>query len=80
MKFKIATKELFTNEGILIKKMQCPINVDWEKMQPGKNDLERICCHCNKSVLNTDYLTDEEVLFLLKKDADKCLKINAKIL
>ncbi len=78
MKYNIDTKELFTDTGLLLKKMQCPIDVDWEKMEPGKNDLEKICHHCNKSVLNTDFFTDEEVMFLLKRDGDKCLKVNTK--
>jgi hypothetical protein len=78
MKYNIDTKELFTDTGLLLKKMQCPIDVDWEKMEPGKNDLEKICLHCNKSVLNTDFFTDEEVMFLLKRDGDKCLKVNTK--
>jgi hypothetical protein len=79
MKYNPDTKELFTDNGILLKKMQCPINVDWESMQAGKNDLEKICLHCNKPVLNTDFLTEDEVMFLLKKDGNKCLKVNAKI-
>ena len=36
-------------------------------MMPGKNEMERICSHCNKSVLNTEFLSDDEVLFLLTK-------------
>ena len=76
MKYKVDTKELFTDDGVLIKKMQCSIRVDWDKMEPGKNDLERICSHCNKAVMNIEYLKDEEVLFLMKKKPDTCLKIN----
>jgi hypothetical protein len=78
MKYNSETKELFTEKGIFLKKMQCPDKVDWEKMEPGKNDLEKICLICNKSVLNTDYLTDEEVLFVLEKNGDQCLKVTAK--
>ena len=78
MKYNTETKELFTDNGILLKKMQCPTEVDWEKMDPGKNDLEKICNQCNKSVLNTDTLSDEEVMFVLSENPDKCLKINAK--
>jgi hypothetical protein len=76
MKYKVDTKEFFTDDGVLIKKMQCSIEVDWDKMEHGKNDLERICSHCNKAVMNIEYLKDEEVLFLMKKKPDTCLKIN----
>ncbi len=78
MKYKVETKELFTFQGILLKKMQCPVEVKWEEMQPGKNDLEKICTQCNKMVLDIDTLSEEEVSFLLSKNPDICLKINVK--
>lgn len=79
MKYKIETKELYTDKGVSVKKMQCQIGVDWEKMELGNNDLERICSHCNKSVLDVEFLSDDEVLFLLNKKPETCIKINTKI-
>ncbi len=66
MKYKVETKELFTDQGILLKKMQCPVEVKWEEMQPGKNDLEKICTQCNKMVLDIDTLS-EEIIYLRSK-------------
>ncbi len=79
MKYKIDTKELYTDKGVFVKKMQCQIGVDWDKMELGNNDLERICSHCNKSVLDVEFLSDDEVLFLLNKKPETCIKINTKI-
>lgn len=79
MKFNIETRELYTDNGLLVKKMQCPISVDWGTMEPGKNDLERICNHCNKSVLDIEFLSDDEVSFLLNRKPDTCIKINTKL-
>ena len=79
MKYKIETKELYTDKGVFVKKMQCQIGVDWGKMELGNNDLERICSHCNKSVLDVEFLSDDEVLFLLNKKPETCIKINTKI-
>lgn len=79
MKYNIDTKELYTDNGLLVKKMQCPISVDWGTMEPGKNDLERICNLCNKSVLDIEHLSDDEVYFLLMQQPDTCLKLNTKI-
>ena len=62
MKYKVDTRELFTDNGLFVKKMQCQISVDWDIMIPSKNEMERICIHCNKSVLNTEFLSDDEVL------------------
>lgn len=78
MQYKVDTKELYTDKGVFVKKMQCPKDVDWEKMLPGKNDIERICSYCNKSVLDVEFFSDDDVLFLMKKSPDTCLKINAK--
>ena len=78
MKYKVDTSELYTDNGLFVKKMQCQISVDWDIMMPGKNEMERICSHCNKSVLNTEFISDDEVLFLLTKRPETCIKINAK--
>jgi hypothetical protein len=78
MKYKVDTKELYTDNGVFVKKMQCSNDVEWENMQPGKNDLERICSECDKSVLNAEFLSDDEVLFLMRRRPDTCVKINAK--
>jgi hypothetical protein len=78
MKYNADTKELYTDNDVFVKKMQCLIGVDWENMAPGKNDLERICFHCNKSVLDVDFLSDDEVLYLMSKRPETCIKISAK--
>jgi hypothetical protein len=78
MKYNPDTKELHTDKGVLIKKMQCPKVVYWEEMLTGKNDLERICSGCNKSVMDVEFLSDDEVLFLLNKRPDTCIKVNTK--
>ena len=75
MKYNPATKEIFTNEGQFIKKMNCPEKAEWETMEKGYNDLKRICKICNKSVIDTEFLSDDEMLFLVKKDANTCLRI-----
>lgn len=79
MKYKIDTKQLYTDNGVYVKKMQCPIGVDWENMEPRNNNLERICSHCNKAVLDVEFLSDDEVLFLINKRPETCIKINIKI-
>ena len=78
MQYKVDTKELYTDKGKFIKKMQCPRDVDWGNLTPGKYDIERYCIHCNKSILNVEFLSDDEVVFLLNKRPETCLKIKAK--
>ena len=75
MKYNPTTKEIFTNEGKFIKKMSCPEKAEWETMEKGENELKRMCNICNKSVIDTEFLSDDEVLFLVEKDPNTCLRI-----
>ncbi len=75
MKYNSTTKEIFTDDGKFIKKMSCPQKAEWETMEKGENALKRKCTICNKSVIDTEFLSDVEVLFLVEKDANTCLRI-----
>ncbi len=79
MKYNLTTKEIFTDEGQLIKKMNCPEKAEWDTMEKGNNDLKRTCKICNKSVIDTEFLSDDEVLFLVEKDVNTCLRIISHI-
>ncbi len=78
MQFKVDTKELYTDKGEFVKKMQCPLDVVWGNMTPTENEIERNCIRCNKSVLNVEFLSDDEVVFLVNKRPEICLKIHVK--
>jgi hypothetical protein len=80
MKYKVDTKELYTDKGEFVKKLECEKKADWENMMPGKNDLERICTHCNKSVMDVEFLSDDEILFFVKKRPETCIKVRAQII
>ncbi len=79
MKYNPTTKEIYTDEGRFIKKMNCPEKAEWENMEKGENDLKRTCEICNKSVVDTEFLSDDELLFLVEKDANTCLRIISSI-
>ena len=78
MQYKVDTKELYTDKGEFVKKMQCPRDIDWRNMPTVKNDIKRHCIHCNKSIMNVEFLSDDEIVFLLNKRPETCLNINAK--
>jgi hypothetical protein len=75
MKYNAETKELFTDKGVFLKKMQCHEDVEWKKMEKGKNDLVKICNLCKKEVISTECLSDDEIKFILEKDSNTCLYI-----
>ena len=75
MKIKIKTKELFTDNGQFIKKMNCPIKAAWDDMERTTNAFERQCKGCNKMVTDTEYLSDDEILYIIKKNANTCFRV-----
>lgn len=76
MKYNEETRELYTDKGEFIKKMNCPEQPKWDNMKKGKHIFERTCEICNKSVIDTNFLTDEEVLFVVEENNNQCLKID----
>ena len=75
MKFNPNNKKLYTDKGELIKQMHCPENISWENMELTNNVLLRKCAYCKKEVTDTEFLTDEEILFISKKKSETCFSI-----
>ena len=73
MKFNPITKDLFTDEHELIKKLHCPFNVKWSELHG--NETSRQCTKCNHSVINTKGLTDKFLLKMVKDNPNTCLRV-----
>lgn len=79
MKFNLATNELLTQSGKLIKRMECPLNKDWDDLLPLREPcayLKRRCSACNRTVLNITFETEEAILAVVEYDPEVCLYIN----
>ena len=74
MKFNPITKDLFTDEHQLIKKLHCPFNVKWSELHG--NETSRQCAKCNHSVINTKDLTDKFLLEMVKDNPKTCLRVS----
>jgi hypothetical protein len=61
MKFNPRTQRLFTNEGRLIKRMHCPLRIDWAKLEMTSDPASRRCGICQHKVsdLDTDPLLNK---------------------
>jgi len=79
MKFDTNSNTIYTDNGQFIKEMNCPKNVNWENLKITNNVIKRNCDVCNKAVFDTEFLTDEEVLFLARKDPKSCFRIMLSI-
>lgn len=76
--FDISTQELFTEEGKVMKRVFCPLNAEWDRMDSIKNSPDRLCELCSKPIMDTSVLTSKKIAELVLKDPDICLKISAE--
>lgn len=75
MKFNPITMRLYTNSGIFLKKMECPLRINWNQLEDN-NRKTRKCNSCDRNIINTEFLSDKNLVELLKKNPNTCLKIN----
>ncbi len=77
MKFNPLTKELYTNDNKLIKKMHCPYpSLRWDDLSSLDGTMSRYCAICESNVVDTSEYTDEALMQLLREKPDSCLKID----
>ena len=77
MKFNPHTKEVFTDTGQFLKKLQCPYRINWNKLQQyEENPRERSCSECEHQILDTAQYGDNELLSILTSNPETCLKID----
>lgn len=69
------TNELFSDSGILIKKLECPYKIAWKDLEVI-NKVSRNCSVCDHLILDTAFFNDEELLELVNKNPATCFKIN----
>ena len=77
MIFNPITKSLFTDSGDLIKKLDCPFQIKWSSLAASKDGKKsRVCSVCDHSIVDTSKLTEQELLNIIKKKPDACLKVD----
>jgi len=72
---KIQKNRLLKEEGKVIKTLSCPLrisNADLDRPQAPESQ----CLRCNRKVVNTDWLSELQLVALLEEDPSTCLKIN----
>lgn len=77
MKFDPGTKELFTDDGELVKVLRCPLRMRWEQLATSDDSPHRTCGECAHPVLDTAALSDAEVLAAVRTDPSTCLCVRA---
>jgi hypothetical protein len=76
MKFNPNTQQLFTDGGVLIKRLQCPFRLDWSKLRPTDDPSVRSCEICQHTVTDTAHHSEEYLLTLMQENPHACLKVD----
>jgi hypothetical protein len=75
MIFDISTKTLFSSDGKILKKLSCPKDIVWNELE--KTSLKtRNCRICQTEVLDTAYLSENQIIQLLATNPNSCIRIN----
>ena len=71
----IKNKKIYSDKGIYLKTISCPKKASYSSLM-RKTDKNMLCYRCNKNVIDTDKIDEEELVDILTKDKDTCLVIN----
>jgi hypothetical protein len=75
MKFDPIKKDVYTDDGEFIKQLNCPYKIRWDNLETS-NKIFRRCMNCDQLIVDTALLTDVEILSLMRKNPNSCLKIS----
>ena len=75
MKFDPIKKEIYTDEGKYIKQMNCRYKINWDNLEKINPTLRK-CDNCNHLIIDTSFLSDEELYNIVRQNPDACLKID----
>lgn len=75
MKFDLLTKDIYTDKDEFVKTMNCPYKMNWDNLETTKSTLRK-CTNCNHLIVDTESLTDDTLLKIVRQNPDTCLKID----
>jgi hypothetical protein len=75
MPLVISGRTIYNGDGRALKEIHCPKKVERAHLAQG-SDRDFECHHCAEKVVNTDFMTEGELIALLEKEPSTCLFIN----
>ena len=75
MKFDPLTKDIYTDKDEFVKIMNCPYKMSWDNLE-ATNSTFRKCANCNHLIVDTEGITDNDLLKIVIQNPDTCLKID----
>ena len=71
----VKDSNIYSDNGVLLKTISCPKKVSYSSLI-RKTDKHMLCSTCHKNLLDTDNVSEEELVGALRRDKDTCLVIN----
>ena len=71
----IRNNQIIDEQGTVLKTVSCPKRISGSDLE-SSNASKSLCTQCDRDVINTDYLTEAQIIEQLKEDPTTCLKIN----
>ena len=71
----IKGQTIFDENGKKLKEIGCPHRVTTSELQ-RVTPTKLLCEKCSKDIIDTDYFTEAQIIEILNKDKETCLKIN----
>ena len=71
----IIDKKIFTQEGKYLKTIKCPKKISASDLEQ-KDEQTLYCNNCEKDIIDTQHISETELVNILKKNKDTCLKIS----
>jgi hypothetical protein len=75
MKFDPLTKDIYTDKDEFVKTMNCPYKMSWDNLETTNSALRK-CTNCDYLIVDTEALTDDDILNVVRQNPDTCLKID----
>jgi len=75
MKFDPITKDIYTDKNEFVKTMNCPYKMNWDKLE-RTNSTFRKCSNCDHLIVDTEIVTDDDLLKMVRQNPNTCLKID----
>ena len=75
MKFNPLTKDIYTDKDEFVKTLNCPYKISWDKLEATNSTLRK-CTICDHSIVDTEGITDDDLLKIVTQNPDTCLKID----
>jgi hypothetical protein len=76
MKFNPIKRILYTDNGEVIKKLNCPYKVSFSAPVPHTSLSGQTCDICNGTIVDTSTYADDDLLSIIRSNINVCFKID----